>query len=117
GHAPTEPRPPLRLLLSWSIVHWLFQHGSIPLSTPLSGSWLNLAASVQRILVRRALEGHHPQSQDDLITWLDDSVAGWNAHPPPFVWHGKRYERRQRARQRRLGGSPASQAQSQLSAA
>src|SRR5438132_491015 len=21
--------------------------------------------------------GHHPQSQDDLITWLDDTVAGW----------------------------------------
>src|SRR6266498_5315415 len=75
GHEPTEPLPPLRLLLiwdnlaghlSWSIVHWLLHHGVMPLYTPLSGSWLNMAESVQRILVRRGLEGHHPQSQDDL---------------------------------------------------
>src|SRR5215216_6708108 len=126
GHEPREPLPPLRLLLiwdnlaghlSWPIVRWLFQHGVMPLYTPLSGSWLNLAESIQRILVRRALEGHHPQSQEELISWLDDTVAGWNATPTPFVWHGKRFERRQRARQRRLGGSPASQAQSQPIAA
>jgi hypothetical protein len=115
GHEPTEPLPPLRLLLiwdnlaghlSWPIVRWLFRHGVMPLYTPISGSWLNLAESVQRIIVRRALDGQHPQSQDELITWLDDTVAGWNAHPTSFVWHGKRYERRQRARQRRPGGAP-----------
>jgi hypothetical protein len=126
GHEPTEPLPPLRMFLiwdnlaghlSWSIVRWLLQHGVMPLYTPISGSWLNLAESVQRIIVRRALDGHHPQSQDDLITWLDDTVAGWNANPTPFVWHGKRYERRQRARQRRLGGSPATFAHPQLLAA
>ncbi|MCC7369299.1 MAG: hypothetical protein IT306_12795 [Chloroflexi bacterium] len=73
----------------------------VPLSTPISGSWLNLAESVQRIIVRRALEGQHPQSQGELLSWLNDTITGWNAHPTPFVWHGKRYERRQRARQRR----------------
>ena len=123
---PTEPLPPLRLIVIWdnlaghlseSIVRWLFRHGVMPLYTPLSGSWLNLAESVQRILVRRALDGQHPQSQADLITWLDDAVLGWNAAPTPFVWHGKRYERRQRARQRRLGPSPASQSTLQLYAA
>ena len=126
GHEPTESLPPLRLLpiwdnlaghLSWPIVRWLLHHGVMPLYTPISGSWLNLAQSVQRILVRRALYGQHPRSQEDLIAWLDDTVAGWNANPTPFVWHGKRYERRQRARQRRLGGSPASQALPQLNAA
>ena len=126
GHEPTEPLPPLRLLLVWdnlaghlsgAIVDWLFQHGIMPLYTPISGSWLNMAESVQRILVRRALAGHHPQSQEDLITWLEATVAGWNANPTPCVWHGKRFERRQRARQRRLGGSPASQALPQLYAA
>jgi hypothetical protein len=114
GHEPRAPLPPLRLLLiwdnlaghlSWPIVRWLLQHGVMPLYTPLSGSWLNLAESVQRIIARRALEGHHPQSQDELIAWLNDTVAGWNANPTPFTWHGKRYERRQRARQRRRGGS------------
>jgi hypothetical protein len=118
GHEPRDPLPPLRLILiwdnlaghlSWSIVRWLFQHGVLPLYTPLSGSWLNLAESIQRIIVRRALDGQHPQSQDELIRWLDDTVAGWNADPTPFTWHGMRFERRQRARQRRLGGSPATQ--------
>src|SRR5215207_5542216 len=125
GHEPRDPLPPLRLLLvwdnlaghlSWPIVRWLLHHGVMPLYTPLSGSWLNLAESIQRIIVRRALDGHHPQSQDDLITWLDDTVAGWNARPTPFIWHGKRFERRQRARQRRLRGSPASQAHPQPNA-
>src|SRR5205085_2588806 len=95
---------------SRSIVGWLYRQGVLPLYTPLSGSWLNLAEAVQRILVRRALDGQHPHSQADLIAWLDDTVVGWNADPTPFAWHGKRHERRQRARHRRLGGSPASPA-------
>ncbi|HEU4546823.1 MAG TPA: transposase [Microlunatus sp.] len=126
GREPREPLPPLRLLLiwdnlaghlSWSIVRWLLHHGVMPLYTPLSGSWLNLAESVQRIIVRRALAGHHPQSQDDLITWLDDTVAGWNANPTPFTWQGQRYERRQRTRQRRQGGSATAPATPQSIAA
>ena len=116
GHEPAEPLPSLRLILiwdnlaghrSWSIVRWLFQHGVMPLYTPLSGSWLNMAESLQRIIVRRALAGQHPQSQTELITWLDETVAGWNQAPTPFVWDGKRRERRIRAHQRRLGGSCA----------
>ena len=116
GHEPRAPLPPLRLILiwdnlaghlSWSIVDWLFRHGVMPLYTPLSGSWLNLAESLQRIIVRRALSGQHPQSPEEIIAWLEDTVAAWNEHPTPFVWGGKRKERRDRARQRRLGGSPA----------
>ena len=123
GHAPIEPLPPLRLLLvwdnlaghtSWSIVRWLFQHGVMPLYTPLSGSWLNMAESVQRILVPRALAGQHPQTQAELIGWLEDTVAGWNRAPTPFAWEGKRHERRVRARQRRLGGSGAALPEHQL---
>jgi len=126
GHEPTEPLPPLRLILVWdnlaghhseAIVRWLHQQGILPLYTPISGSWLNMAESVQRILVRRALDGQHPQTQAELITWLEDTVVGWNAEPTPFVWHGKRHERRQRARQRQLGGSAATQAHPQLIAA
>ncbi len=64
--------PPLRLLLVWdnlaghqtpALVDWLVAHGVWPLFTPLGGSWLNLAESVQRILVRRALAGQHPQTR------------------------------------------------------
>ena len=77
------------------------------LHTPVGGSWLNLAESVQRILVRRALAGQHPQSVAELQGWLLATVRGWNADPTPFAWGGKRAVRRARARDRRhaLGGS------------
>lgn len=126
GHEPREPLPPLRMILiwdnlaghlSWSIVRWLFQHGVMPLYTPLSGSWLNLAESLQRIIARRALSGQHPQTPEEIITWLDDTVVAWNRDPTPFTWGGKRKERRERARQRRLGGSPAGVANYQSNAA
>jgi len=116
GHEPRDPLPPLRLILvwdnlaghlSWSIVAWLFQHGVMPLYTPLSGSWLNMAESVQRIISRRALAGQHPQTPDEIMGWLEETVAGWNQAPTPFVWGGKRQARRERARQRRIGGSAA----------
>jgi hypothetical protein len=121
GREPREPLPPLRLILiwdnlaghlSWAIVRWLFQQGVMPLYTPLGGSWLNMAESLQRIIARRALAGQHPQSQTELITWLEDTVAGWNQAPTAFIWGGKRRERRTRARQRRLGGSGAALHQS-----
>ncbi len=41
------------------------------LYTPLGGSWLNMAESIQRILVRRALAGQHPRSPEEIIAWLD----------------------------------------------
>lgn len=110
--------PPLRLLLildnlaghyttEW--VLWCFAHGIMLLYTPLSGSWLNMAESFQRIIKRRALEGQHPQSTEEIITWLQATVAGWNAAPTPFAWGGKRATRRARSRERRhaLGGSGA----------
>lgn len=113
---PAAPLPPLRLLLIWdnlaghtspALVAWLLAHGVAPLYTPLSGSWLNMTESVQRILVARALDGQHPQSSAELIAWLEATVRGWNRAPTPFTWGGKRHERRVRARARRLGGSGA----------
>jgi len=114
-----ERLPPLRLLLvldnltghkTPSLVLWLVEHGIMPLYTPLSGSWLNMAESIQRILVRRALAGQTPTSPDDIIDWLEATARGWNADPTPFTWHGKRQLRRERSRQRHhhaLGGSGA----------
>jgi len=61
----SHDRPPLRMLLildnlaghkTPDFVLWLFHHGVLPLSTPLSGSWLNMTESIQRILKRRALD-------------------------------------------------------------
>jgi hypothetical protein len=110
--------PPLRLLLVWDnltghhtvdLILWLFAHGIMPLFTPLGGSYLNMAESVQRILKRRALDGTHPKTPEEIISWLEAAVRGWNREPTPFVWGGKRQARRQRARERRhtLGGSGA----------
>jgi hypothetical protein len=110
--------PALRLLLIWDnltghhtpeLLLWLFAHGVMVLYTPLSGSWLNMAESVQRQLQRRALDGQHPQSTAEIIAWLEATARGWNAAPTPFSWGGKRAARRVRARERRhaLGGSGA----------
>ncbi len=110
--------PPLRMLLvldnlaghkTPAFVLWLFRHGIMPLYTPLSGSWLNMTESVQRILKRRAVEGQQPQTAEEIIAWLEATARGWNAAPTPFVWGGKRAVRRawQRARQHALGGSGA----------
>ena len=89
-----ELLPPLRMLLimdnlaghkSVEFVLWMFKHGIMPLYTPLSGSWLNMAESIQRILKRRALEGYHPQTSDQIIDWLEAVVRGWNQNPTPFI--------------------------------
>jgi len=84
--------PPLRMLLvldnlsghkTPTLVLWLVAHGVMPLYTPLSGSWLNMAESIQRILVRRALAGETPTSPGDIIAWLEATARGWNADPTP----------------------------------
>jgi transposase len=106
GRPPRHPLPPLRLILIWdnlaghlsySMVQWLFARGIMPLYTPLSGSWLNMAEGVQRIIVRRALAGQHPETPEEVIAWLEDTVANWNEEPTPFIWDSKRHERRRRA--------------------
>ena len=112
--------PPLRLLLVWDnlighqtpeLMLWLCEHGILPLYTPLSGSWLNMAESIQRILKRRALDGQHPQTAQQIIERLETVAHIWNQQPTPFEWGGTRAARRQRARlrqqQHRLGGSGA----------
>jgi hypothetical protein len=110
--------PPLRMLLIWDnlkghytpeMVLWLFAHGIMPLYTPVAGSWLNMAESIQRILVRRALEGQSPQTTQQIIDALEATARSWNREPTPFVWGGKRAARRARSRQRRhaLGASGA----------
>jgi transposase InsO family protein len=110
--------PPLRLLLVWDnlaghksaeMVVWLCPHGIMPLYTPLGGSWLNMAESIQRILKRRTLDGQHPQNPAEIGASFQQTAQAWNRHPTPFPWNGKR---RQRRRKRSgdghaLGGSGA----------
>ena len=115
--------PRLRLLLIWDnltghhtpeLVLWLFAQGVMVLYTPLSGSWLNMAESLQRILARRALAGQHPQTPQQIIESLEATARAWDADPTPFTWGGRRAARRMRARERRhvLGGSGACSARS-----
>lgn len=90
-----------------SLVLWLVAHGVMPLYTPLGGSWLNMAESIQRIIVRRALSGSELETPATVIEALEATVRGWNRAPTRFVWGGKRKLRRERAKARRLGGSGA----------
>ena len=110
--------PPLRILLVMDnlvghktpqFVLWLCAHGIMPLYTPVGGSWLNMTESIQRILKRRALEGHHPQTSAQIIDWLEATALGWNQQSTPFVWAGLRAQRREISRQllHALGGSGA----------
>jgi len=113
-----EELPPLRVLLvldnlaghkTPAFVLWLFAQGVMPLYTPLGGSWLNMAESIQRVLKRRALEGQHPANPGEIIDRFDAVARHWNVAPTPFVWGGKRAARRKRERERRhaVGGSGA----------
>jgi hypothetical protein len=109
--------PRLRMLLvldnlaghhTFTFVEWLIEHGIMPLYTPLSGSWLNMTESIQRIIKQRALAGTHPKTPEQIIEWLEAAARGWNRDPTPFEWGRKRQKRRQRSRMRRqLGGSYA----------
>jgi len=119
-----ETLPPLRMLLIWDnlkghhtaeMVQWCLERGIGPLYTPLSGSWLNMAESIQRIIQRRALEGQDPQANAAVMKdWLRGVIHGWNCYPTPFTWGGKRRARRDRAyaRRHRLGGSGATTSRS-----
>jgi transposase len=114
-----EQLPPLRMLLVWDnlaghktpeMVLWLCRHGIMPLYTPLGGSWLNMAESIQRILKRRALDGHQPLSPAEIGAWFEQTAQAWNRQPTPFVWNGKRRQRRRQPPgdgRHRLGGSAA----------
>jgi hypothetical protein len=113
-----EQLPALRVLLvldnltghkTPALVLWLFAHGVMPLFTPLGGSWLNMAESIQRVLKRRALDGEHPANPGEIIARFESVAKHWNAAPTPFVWGGKRAARRKRQRDRRhaVGGSGA----------
>jgi hypothetical protein len=114
----SQQLPPLRMLLvldnlaghkTPELVLWLFARGVMPVYTPVGGSWLNMAESIQRILKRRALDGQHPTTTDEIIGWFEAVAGHWNEGPTPFEWGGKRKRRRERQRERRhrLGGSGA----------
>jgi hypothetical protein len=80
--------PPLRLLLVWDnlaghktpdLVLWLCAQGIMPLYTPVGGSWLNMAESIERVLKRRALDGQHPHSPDEIGSWFEQTARAWRA--------------------------------------
>ena len=112
----SNPAPYVRMLVvldnlkghySRRFVGWCLEKGVALLYTPLSGSWLNMAESAQRIIIRRVISGQHYETSEELMGALCSASHWWNENPTPFIWGGKRRERRLRARERRhsLGGS------------
>jgi hypothetical protein len=92
-HESAAGLPPLRIILIWDnlaghltpdLVAWLFWHGVMPLYTPLGGSWLNMAESVQRILVRRALAGQHPKDAKPGDSLVGANGGGLESSPDPL---------------------------------
>ena len=69
---------------NYLFVRWCFAQGIMLVYTPLGGSWLNMAESIQRILKRRALEGSQPTTTDEIIAWLEAVARAWNRRPTPF---------------------------------
>ena len=72
--SPELPRLRLLLIMDNLVGHknpdwlrWCFSQGILPLYTPLAGSWLNMAESIQRLLKRRALNGTYPRTPDEII--------------------------------------------------
>src|SRR3954467_5972047 len=119
-----ERLPPLRVLLVWDnlaghktpeMVLWLCRHGIMPLYTPLGGSWLNMAESIQRILKRRALDGQQPRSPAEIGAWFEQTARSWNRQPTPFVWNGKGRRRGRRPDDGHPVGGSAAHTQRPLS--
>lgn len=92
--ADDQRYPPLRLLLIWDnlkghltpeMVEWCHARGIGLLYTPLSGSWLNMAESVQRIMERRALEGQHPEQATTMLEWFRATVVNTDLKFPKIT--------------------------------
>src|SRR5262249_48880453 len=86
----SQPLPPLRMLLildnlaghsTPEFVLWLFAHGIMPLYTPLGGSWLNMAESIQRILKRRGLGGGPPPTPHPIHARIEGRGRGRAERP------------------------------------
>jgi hypothetical protein len=112
-----KPAPALRLILSLSTI-WLgtcritwcagcsntaFCRSTRPCRVPGS-TWPSRCNASS---CAAPSPGSIRKTRSPVIDWLEQTVAGWNQHPTPFVWNGKRRRRRERARLRRLGGSGA----------
>jgi hypothetical protein len=68
-----------------------------------------MAASVQRLFKRRALDGTYPRSTQTIVQAFESVAIHWNTQLTPFIWAGKRKARRDRAalKRHRLGASGA----------
>src|SRR3989440_4787174 len=89
-HESDKGLPPLRIVLvldnlaghlSADLVLWFFEHGVMPLYTPIGGSWLNMAETVQSIILPRAVAGQHPPNAPEGLDWLEPTGAG-RKHDP-----------------------------------
>jgi hypothetical protein len=67
-----------------AFVLWLFAHGIMPLYTPLGGSWLNMAESIQRVLKRRAWDGQHPVTPEEIIALVRGGGQALEHGPDAF---------------------------------
>ena len=48
----------------------------MPLYTPVGGSWLDMAESIERVLKRCALDGQPPHSPEEIGSWFEQTARG-----------------------------------------
>lgn len=66
---------------------WLSLHPNVTFHfTPTSASWLNQVEIWFGILGRKALTGANFKSREDLVTAIENFMAGYNQSAAPFVW-------------------------------
>ena len=113
-----ENLPTLRMLLIWDnlrghytveLLLWLFQHGIMPLFTPIGGSWLNMAEFDAAHFGTTCFAWATTRNPCANHGFAGRSSSRMEFGSTPFEWGGKRAARRERSRLRRhaLGGSGA----------
>ena len=66
---------------------WLTAHPHVHFHfTPKGASWLNMVEAWFSILTRKSVRRGSFDSVRALIQHIKRYLAGWNAHPTPFVW-------------------------------
>ena len=68
-----------------------------------------MAESIQRILKRRTLDSQRPGAPPEIGGWFEQTAQAWNRQPTPFLWNGKRRQRRRKraGEGHAIGGSGA----------
>jgi hypothetical protein len=73
----------------------LAEHGRVHPARPQAAHARRPAPAEPTASTRRA-DGQHPQSPAEIGGWFEQTAQAWNRQPTPFLWNGKRRQRRRK---------------------